>query len=937
MSTAATASPSRIGSIHFGKSASLTANTKTILSEQHQRLWAKHTYDLDLIDDLRTFIKVKCHIEKDYCNAIIKLVTNHQSKKYPQFKVETESDIKSLYTVWKQYMEDLDKVSKQRLNEFEQIASACETLKQMKTHKAQIGKKAIDLHLKKMQEEVIASISEIEKNKKSYFDEENFAKQARDKEEKMKKRKGGIFSKFTDLQSKKEKSSAQREASDIQSTQARNEYIMSLVAGNAHLNHYYSIDLPNLMRQLDDDVLDKCRGFVNSLLQGEINSINIASETMEKLSQLLDATSGDITNSAFLSEPTSACLRETLQIDFEPCENDPIMSISKENNAELALQHEITKWSACYTKECRNLNRLSQQLIKCQTMLAGGHKTVEVTGVGQVDIESRIDDIKQQLRKCDISKVKAEARLIAIRDCGMQVDDLNHIESQITTEMKQSSLDVDVAPLPLSRTPSVRSNKENEGGRYSSMEAKSFSDEQNDYQPSPTPEPGEVITHLEVGESPEPEQSATYQYESYEASWNDYDPTAAWNDTDATTNPAEENGVENDAQYNEVTPNGEEVTNEYSYEDYANGIVGKTCQALYDYDSQNDDELNFKAGELLRILSASDKDWVTAQNDKNEVGFVPAAFMQVVDETVTTTHENLQQNESNAAAVVDYEEDKNVDVSSVQVSVEPEITDEYVRAVYDYTATSDEEISFQTGDLIKILERSDDGWWLGEKDGIIGHFPSMLVHELTEAENEEAAFEESESAESGNGSPEYVTSPSGPPPPSFAPPKPAYLTPNQVVIIQPTPEIERREFCDRESSQNGDEQIDESIDQEEMIETETAEQNQEFVLERPRRKSSEEKFDEEPERQFESSVTVTVTQESVEEIEEEYYVEDEKEGTAVANDDVDAESSIAESNETVKERKEELSEIKEENASEAFHLVYDTITAYKTMLLNSYY
>ncbi|RWS31761.1 SH3 domain containing protein 5-like protein [Leptotrombidium deliense] len=116
-------------------------------------------------------------------------------------------------------MEEEDKVSKQRLAEFEQLVAACDTLKQMKTHKAQIGKKAIDSHLKKMQEEIITSINELEKNKKTYFDEENFAKTAREKEEKLKKRKGGIFSKFTDLQSKKEKSSAQREASDIQSTQ----------------------------------------------------------------------------------------------------------------------------------------------------------------------------------------------------------------------------------------------------------------------------------------------------------------------------------------------------------------------------------------------------------------------------------------------------------------------------------------------------------------------------------------------------------------------------------------------------------------------------------------------------------------------------------------------------------------------------------------------
>ena len=44
------------------------------------------------------------------------------------------------------------------------------------------------------------------------------------------------------------------------------------------------------------------------------------------------------------------------------------------------------------------------------------HKTVEVSGQSSpVDIESRIDDIKQQIRKCEISKLKARARLETIK------------------------------------------------------------------------------------------------------------------------------------------------------------------------------------------------------------------------------------------------------------------------------------------------------------------------------------------------------------------------------------------------------------------------------------------------------------------------------------------------------------------------------------------
>ncbi len=37
-----------------------------------------------------------------------------------------------------------------------------------------------------------------------------------------------------------------------------------------------------------------------------------------------------------------------------------------------------------------------------------------------------------------------------------------------------------------------------------------------------------------------------------------------------------------------------------------------------------------------------------------------------------------------------------------------------------------------SGDIFKLISKSDDGWWTGDKDGSIGHFPSMLVEELAE-------------------------------------------------------------------------------------------------------------------------------------------------------------------------------------------------------------
>lgn len=158
-------------------------------------------------------------------------------------------------------------------------------------------------------------------------------------------------------------------------------------------------------------------------------------------------------------------------MDFEPCDNDVTTAVSTEHNQDLALESEITKWMSCFSKECRNLSRLASQLIKCQNLQAQGHKTVEVRGQGHSNLESQIDEIKQQIRKCDISKAKAHARLTSIRESGMNVEDLDAHEANITFEMKQTlSLDVDTSALPLSRTPSLRSTKLNDEGRHSAMD-----------------------------------------------------------------------------------------------------------------------------------------------------------------------------------------------------------------------------------------------------------------------------------------------------------------------------------------------------------------------------------------------------------------------------------------------------------------------------------
>lgn len=54
-----------------------------------------------------------------------------------------------------------------------------------------------------------------------------------------------------------------------------------------------------------------------------------------------------------------------------------------------------------------------------------------------------------------------------------------------------------------------------------------------------------------------------------------------------------------------------------------------------------------------------------------------------------------------------------------------------VRALFDYAGETEAELSFKKGDMIRVTEKDDSGWWQGELNGVLGAFPSGWVEELS--------------------------------------------------------------------------------------------------------------------------------------------------------------------------------------------------------------
>jgi hypothetical protein len=140
------------------------------------------------------------------------------------------------------------------------------------------------------------------------------------------------------------------------------------------------------------------------------------------------------------------------------------------------------------------------------------------------------------------------------------------------------------------------------------------------------------------------------------------------------------------------------------------------CVVLYDYHAVNADELSIEEDEMLEIIGAGDGDgWLKARNSAGYEGLVPENYIRVWNPV-----DDVGDNDTNEVNV-----DTDLDNSTGGV----------VKAMYDYTATCDEELSFNEGDLILIKSKEpngvDDGWWVGEVHGSVGVFPSLMVQELT--------------------------------------------------------------------------------------------------------------------------------------------------------------------------------------------------------------
>lgn len=147
------------------------------------------------------------------------------------------------------------------------------------------------------------------------------------------------------------------------------------------------------------------------------------------------------------------------------------------------------------------------------------------------------------------------------------------------------------------------------------------------------------------------------------------------------------------------------------------------CEAIYEFVAESPGELSLNPGDIIITTEWVSEDWMKGKIGTTE-GIFPVNFVKVLKELPRSTTMAPPTSSST--------------VTNAVASVAPPLThtthlsDDLMPkavALYDYAAGSTNEISFEQGDVLLLLEKVNADWFMGEnvKTKQIGEFPVSFV------------------------------------------------------------------------------------------------------------------------------------------------------------------------------------------------------------------
>ncbi|XP_070623703.1 F-BAR and double SH3 domains protein 2 isoform X2 [Bos indicus] len=409
----------------------VTQELKNIQVEQMTKLQAKHQAECDLLEDMRTFSQKKAAIEREYAQGIQKLASQYLKRDWPGIKADDRNDYRSMYPVWKSFLEGTMQVAQSRINICENYKNfISEPARTVRSLKEQQLKRCVD-QLTKIQTELQETVKDLAKGKKKYFETEQMAHAVREKADIESKSKLSLFQSRISLQKASVKLKARRSECNSKATHARNDYLLTLAAANAHQDRYYQTDLVNIMKALDGNVYDHLKDYLIAFSRTELETCQAVQNTFQFLLETSSKVVRDYNLQLFLQE--NAVFHKPQPFQFQPCDSDTSRQLESETGTteEHSLNKEARKWATRVAREHKTI--VHQQRVLDDLECHG----VSVSEQNRAELEQKIDEAKENIRKAEIIKLKAEARLDLLKQIGVSVDTwLKSAMNQVMEELE---------------------------------------------------------------------------------------------------------------------------------------------------------------------------------------------------------------------------------------------------------------------------------------------------------------------------------------------------------------------------------------------------------------------------------------------------------------------------------------------------------------------
>ncbi|EDM18299.1 FCH and double SH3 domains 2 (predicted), isoform CRA_a [Rattus norvegicus] len=269
------------------------------------------------------------------------------------------------------------------------------------------------------------------------------------------KSKLSLFQSRISLQKASVKLKARRTECNTKATHARNDYLLTLAAANAHQDRYYQTDLLNIMKALDGNVYDHLKDYLIAFSRTELEACQAMQNTFQFLLENSSKVVRDYNLQLFLQE--NAVFHKPQPFQFQPCDSDTSLKAAQLVDIELSpvsalrmtiaesrqlesetgtteehsLNKEARKWATRVAREHKNI--VHQQRVLNELECHG----VAVSEQSRAELEQKIDEARENIRKAEIIKLKAEARLDLLKQIGVSVDTwLKSAMNQVMEELE---------------------------------------------------------------------------------------------------------------------------------------------------------------------------------------------------------------------------------------------------------------------------------------------------------------------------------------------------------------------------------------------------------------------------------------------------------------------------------------------------------------------